>query len=356
VRVLFNLLDANVGGGQRIAAGIAEALRAQGHAIGVAAPTDGPALRWFTRIGADTHFVDLSSLRRPWTIRRATAAFTGYDLVYSHTSVPGMILAGEAASRAGRPHVIHQHIYPDFSNSEMLRAAQRKLFARETARSEMVAVAQHVADAAIAAGAPRRNITVIPNGVEIPKDDPIWRIGEPIKVGLLGRLDVSKGIDIFLDAVALMHTTPKVALGTPTPASDLGRQLHERARSLSVEVVAPASQDFLSTLDIVAVPSRFEGHPLTLLEAMALGKPVVASAIPGVVEMLEGEDAGLLVPSQDASALAAALDRLATDDELRRHLGARARSLVSTRYALPVVHARVIELLKRVASGRPASA
>jgi glycosyltransferase involved in cell wall biosynthesis len=346
VRVVFNLLDANIGGGQRVAAGIAEALRAAGHDVGVAAPADGPALLWFTDAAAATHLVDLVSLRRPAGIRRAAAAFSDYDVVYSHTSAPGAALAGAAAARASRPHVIHQHIYPHFSTIAPLRTVQERLYARAASRAQVIAVAQHVADAAVAAGAPRDRVTVIPNGVEIPTEAAPPAASGPSRIGQLARLDVQKGIDLFLDAVEHSTADATFALGTPIAEDDFGRALHTRARSLGVEVVAPASRTFLETLDVVAAPSRYEGHPLALMEAMALGKPVVAAAIPGVTEMLNGEDAGLLIPSEDAQALAVAIDTLAGDAELRARLGARARTLITDRYALPLVHARIIQLLE----------
>lgn len=355
MRVVFNLLDADVGGGQRVAAGIAAALRDHGHTVGVLVPADGPALPWFMVGGTQAHFVDVTSLRRPWGIRAAAAAFVGYDLVYSHTSVPGAVLAGAAASRAQRPHVIHQHIYPHFSGSAPVRRVQRALYGRATRRAQVIAVARHVADAAVAAGAPRGRVVVIPNGVEIPAEPAPPRAGGTPRIGLLGRLDVQKGIDLFLDALELMTVLAEPALGSPLPEDDTGRKLHERAHALGVDVVAPATRTFLEPLDIFAAPSRYEGHPLTLMEAMALGKAVVATAIPGVTEMLTGEDAGLLVPPEDSAALAAALDALATDPELRARLGARARALVSARYSLPVVHARVIDVLEQAAATHRAS-
>ena len=350
MRVIFNLLDANVGGGQRVAARIAEALVARGHSVGVAVPADRPALQWFLEAGAEAHLVDIVSLRRPWGIRRAAQVFEAYDLVYSHTSVPGAVLGGAAAAIARRPHVIHQHAYPHLSRRAVVRALQRSLFALTVRRARMIAVAQHIADAAVAFGAPRDRITVIPNGVEVPAQAAPSAATGAVRIGLLARLDAQKGIDVYLDAVERVTAPASFALGTPVPEDDFGRALHERAIALGVEVVAPASRAFLATLDIVAAPSLLEGHPLTLMEAMALAKPVVAAAIPGVTEMLEGEGAGMLVPPRDAGALATALDTLVADAALRSRLGARARELVTARYALPVVHARIVDLLESAAA------
>jgi glycosyltransferase involved in cell wall biosynthesis len=347
VRVAFNLLDAGIGGGQRVAAGVAEALVAAGHEIGLAVPGEGPAVGWFTDGGAQVELVDLLTLRRPSGIAKAARFFSGYDLVYSHTSTPGIILAGAAASRARVPHVIHQHTHPYFSERLGARRFQRMLYARAARSARTIAVAQHVADAASAAGAPPDRIVVIPNGVEIPPpavEQP--RSGE-ITIGMLGRLDHAKGIDIFLDAVEHIETPARFALGTPAPESELGRLLHQRAKALDVRVSAPASAAFLEGIDIVAVPSRAEGHPLTLMEAMARGRPVVATSIRGITEMMDGEPVALLVPPEDPRALAGALDTLALDEALRTQLGQRARAFVAARYALPMTRARVVQFLER---------
>jgi glycosyltransferase involved in cell wall biosynthesis len=345
MRVVFNLLDASVGGGQRIAAGIAASLRDAGHEIAVATPAPGPALEWFP--GCARLRVDLVSLRRPLGVRSAARAFAPYDLVYSHTSVPGAVLAGAAARRAGRPHVIHQHIHPDFSSLPPVRRAQRALYARAAQDALVIAVARHVAEAAVAAGAPRQSVVVVPNGVRVP-DQPLPPGDEtPVHVGLLARLDLQKGIDVYLDAASRMTSGARLSLGTPPPVDEWGQALHDRARKLGVEVVTPATGDFLDVLDVVAFPSRLEGHPLVLMEAMALGKPVVAAGIPGVADMFaDRPEAAVLVPPGDAEALADALDELASSPERRRAIGAAGRALIEERYALPVVHARIIELLR----------
>ncbi|HEV8461325.1 MAG TPA: glycosyltransferase family 4 protein [Gaiellaceae bacterium] len=342
MRVVFNLLDADVGGGQRVAARVARALVERGDEVGVAVPADGPAVAWFTELGAPVHIVDLLTPRRAWNIPAAARVFRDYDVVYSHSSAPGAALAGSAARRAKRAHVIHQHIYPHFSSNAAVGAVQRRLYARAAADAAMIAVAQHVADAAIAAGAPADRVTVVPNGVDVPEVALPPRLTEP-RVGMLARIDVQKGIDIFLDAVDQVRGPAKFALGTPTDDDPMVA----RARALGVDVVAPATRAFLDGIDVFVAPSRWEGHPLTLMEAMALGKAVVATSIPGVTEMLEGTEAGVLIPPEDSEALAAAIDELAADPALRTGLGARARALVAERYATPVVNAQITAILDR---------
>lgn len=356
MRIVFNLLDAGVGGGQRVAAGIASALAERGHSIGVAVPERGPALEWFEPFDAEVHIVDLVSLRRPQGVLAAARQFASYDVVYSHTSVPGEILAASAAQRAGARPVAHRHVYPHFSPLRRVARLQRTLYARAARQGRMIAVAPHVADAAAAAGVPRDLIDVIPNGVALPVASTPVREHHPVRIGVLARLDPQKGIDLFAEAARATGLGPAdalFALGTPAPETDAQARLLADAASAGLEIVSPAKgKAFLADLDIVVLPSRtFEGLPLTLLEALALGKPVVATDVPGLHDVLHGTEAGVLVAPDDAEALANALRRLALDAAERVRLGARARKLAEHQYSLESVHARVVELLERVASG-----
>jgi glycosyltransferase involved in cell wall biosynthesis len=84
--------------------------------------------------------------------------------------------------------------------------------------------------------------------------------------------------------------------------------------------------------DLISLPSRFEGHPLALLEAMALGKAVVASSVGGVPETVRDGETGLLVPRGDVRALARALAQLRDDGALRTRLGREAAREVRARF------------------------
>src|SRR5439155_5737097 len=140
VRVLFNLLDAGVGGGQQVALDIAAELVRRGHTIGVVVPAEGPATRRFQALGAPAHTAKLVTLRNPGLLRAARIA-RRYDLVYSHTSVPGEILGGLAAALARRPHAVHRHVYPHFSPFAPIRLAQHILYRAVDRRARTVAVA-----------------------------------------------------------------------------------------------------------------------------------------------------------------------------------------------------------------------
>lgn len=100
--------------------------------------------------------------------------------------------------------------------------------------------------------------------------------------------------------------------------------------------------------DVLALPSHSEGSPYVLLEAMAAGLPVVATAVGGVPEMVQDETSALLVPARDPRALAAALARVLTDRELARKLAANAATLVATRYSPETYVRALVEIYRGV--------
>jgi glycosyltransferase involved in cell wall biosynthesis len=352
VKVLFSLLDAGVGGGQQVAFDVAEELTRRGHRIGVVVPEAGPATERFASLGADIHVAPLVSLRHPG-VRHGARIARGYDVVYSHSSVPGEILGGVAAFLARRPHAVHRHVYPHFSPRPSVRTFQRGLYRTVVRRARVVAVAEHIADALEQVGIPKSRISVIPNGVVVPAEPAPARSTDRTRVGLLGRLDPQKGADVFMEAAAHLGGVAAFVLGAPNAEGPYAEQLLPAARAANVDVVIPAGPEFLRDVDIVAFPSRYEGHPLTLLEAMALGKPIVASAIPGVREVLAPDDAGLLVPPDNPHALASALRRLLVDPDLCRRLGARAREVATSRYDLAHVQEQLIGFLEETAARAP---
>lgn len=144
------------------------------------------------------------------------------------------------------------------------------------------------------------------------------------------RLDAQKGHRFLFEAIAEVPDAIFVLAGEGPEreslealAAQLG--ISERVRFLGRREDVP---QLLAACDVFALPSLYEGSSLAVLEAMAVGVPVVSSAIGGTDELIEDGESGLLVPPGDAAALAAALRRVLGDGELRRRLAARARERV----------------------------
>ena len=204
---------------------------------------------------------------------------------------------------------------------------------------------------------PPERIEVIRNGVETPPaidadERRATRVGllghDPAVLALfVGRLVECKNVPVLLRALALVPvvTRPHLALAGDGP---LRSSLRDQAQRLGVAAHVHFlgerrdTQLLMQCADVVVLPSREEGLSNVVLEAMAAGCPVVASAVGGTPELVEHPRSGLLFPSDDASALAAALVRVASDEELRRRLAAAASARARTEFSIDTMVRRTI--------------
>jgi glycosyltransferase involved in cell wall biosynthesis len=179
------------------------------------------------------------------------------------------------------------------------------------------------------------SVLTIHNGVpDVPIERPAPRPASGPIIGATGRLEPQKGFDVLLRALVALEEATLVVVGdgSERPA------LEALARELGVEarVGWAGWQDeprtWLPAFDVWALPSRFEGFPLALLEALLAGRAVAAADVGSVAEAVRDGETGLLVPADDADALTLALRRLLDDDALRRRLGATGRTHVLGRF------------------------
>jgi len=214
-----------------------------------------------------------------------------------------------------------------------------------------VAVSPQTAEAiASEAGLTRGTLFVVPNGVSKPAAGSTdLGLPRPI-VGGLGRLVHQKGFDVLIDALAILPGVSAVVAGDG-PECDA---LLQRARDRSVAdrfVVVPWTSDigpFLRSLDVFVLPSRYEGLPLVLLEAMATGAPVVAADVGAVSEAIVPGESGLLVPPDDAPALAAGIGQLLGDQKARERLGSRARETWRSQFTAERMQESYVHLFTRL--------
>ncbi|MFN2617709.1 MAG: glycosyltransferase [Thermoleophilaceae bacterium] len=212
---------------------------------------------------------------------------------------------------------------------------------RRLRRALMRRVAAHVAVGERAArlvegyvGLPAGAVRTIHNGIPDHGPVPARSLAPAPVVGTITRVDRHKGLDVLLEALRELPQAHAVVVGEgPELAA-----LLERARSSGVgdRLVAPGfdpdPRSALAGFDVFVLPSRFESFPLSILEAMLAGLPVVASEVGSVPEAVREGETGFLVPPGDAAALAGALRRLLDDAELRTQMGERGRALVRERF------------------------
>lgn len=166
--------------------------------------------------------------------------------------------------------------------------------------------------------------------------------GNAIVIGAVSRLRHEKCIDMLIEAFRLLAKTNVdvhlLIVGSGPDEDKLKMQTLEAGIEDSVTFYGSAlwekAIELISVMDIVVVPSRFEGFSLTAAEAMAAGKPVVASDTSGLKEVVINEITGKLFPVDDAEALKLSLDHLLKDSGMREHMGNSGRSRVNEKFSI----------------------
>jgi glycosyltransferase involved in cell wall biosynthesis len=205
-------------------------------------------------------------------------------------------------------------------------------------------------------GVPRDKLRVVPNGIPLAPYEhgpsaspPEGLLADPAgrpTVLTAARLDAQKGLPHLLEAAAGLPAARFVVAGDGPERAALEAHarrlgLDGRLRFLGYRSDIPA---LLAACELVVLPSLFEGHPLALLEAMAAGRPVVATAVGGVPEIVDHGVTGLLVPPADSAALGAAIGALLADPARARAMGAAGRAKAEREFSARVM----VERLTRV--------
>jgi glycosyltransferase involved in cell wall biosynthesis len=273
-----------------------------------------------------------------WT-RRLRAAARQHDADVVHAHLPTAGIGARIAMRRERPR--RALAYTEHNTWDRYRPATRLLNAWTFGLQDaVVAVSEEVARSMRARRMPP--VRVIPNGVDLARlrggalgrDEARRELGLPgdaFVVGTVGGLTPKKGHAILATAArGVVEAHPGVVfafVGLPIDEGPVRRAIVDGAlegRVLLAGYRAEAAR-LMPAFDAYCLPSLHEGMPVSLLEAMALGLPAVATRVGGVPEVVtDGEDA-LLVPPGDPGALAAALSRLAADGDLRDRLSRGAR-------------------------------
>ncbi len=192
-----------------------------------------------------------------------------------------------------------------------------------------------------AAGFSRQQIIHIPNGVDLSVFVPASRPPAASRhILFVGRLDKMKGVDILLEAIAELKKNGITCSCTIVGDGPGKENLQNAAGKLHIEnqiVFAGTCSDIVRHLHTAAVfvfPSRSEGMPNAVLEAMACGVPVIATSVGGIPDIIQNGRNGLLVAPDDSRALSSALASLLTDPDLAAALGSRARMEAESLYSL----------------------
>jgi len=351
VRILQVSSARAFGGGERHVADLARGLAARGHELFAAVAPGSPLGPRLDALPPENVFalplrnaLDLpSALRLARFVRERRV-----EIVHAHVA-RDYTLAAFAARRAGGARlVVTRHVL--FPLGRVHRFALARV-ARVVAVSEAVARSLR-AQRLFPAG----KIRVVANAVDVGRFEAArdafararrgGRGRAPLRVGLVGELSEVKGQDVFLRAASLV--TPRfggevefVVVGADT-SRDGSRRAKLDALIGELELGARVrlsgrwedTADVLPSFDIFVSASRSEAFGMAMVEAMACGVPVVATATEGAREIVEHGESGLLVPVNDPHALAEAIVSLLADGARRERLGGRARERARERFGL----------------------
>lgn len=284
--------------------------------------------------------------------RRAT-------MMHGHWVVPGGVIA--AAARPGLPLVVSLHGSDVFVAERMApaRAAAARVFRRA---GVVTACSADLATRAIALGAAPSRLEVVPYGVDAerfrPSIDARQRRRAEAGIGTnapllvaAGRLVRKKGFEYLIDALPRIAAPAQLVIAG---AGDLDAELRARAAAAGVadrvRFLGDIAQDDVASWfaagDVAVVPSvrdasgNVDGLPNTVLEALASGTPVVATAAGGIGSVIEDGRNGILVPERDPAALAQAVSALLADRRRGSALGVSARATVTARFGWEAAAAR----------------
>jgi mannose/cellobiose epimerase-like protein (N-acyl-D-glucosamine 2-epimerase family)/glycosyltransferase involved in cell wall biosynthesis len=207
-------------------------------------------------------------------------------------------------------------------------------------------------------GVDRKQIELIPgSGVDTEALKPLPEPAGPVTIAFVGRLVESKGIDTLVAAHERLRRRGRdirlLVAGTPDPANPTSIARHEIERwakqaNVSVLGFVENIAALWASAHIAVLPSHREGLPLSLLEAAACGRPLIATDVPGCRAITRSGINGLLVPLGDVNALADAIDRLAADAALRRKFGQASRELVEKEFSAARIGRDLTQLYQRL--------
>ena len=294
------------------------------------------------------------------------------DIVHVHKYKDG-VLGTIAARLAGVPHVVrtmHGQAEP-LDGWRRVKSSVYEMFDRLTLKwmgDLVIAVSQRLAETLRQSGYRSTMVTCIPNAVDVTHVTPVRsrdevrrEIGvgpDTVLIGTVGRLSAVKGHTHMLRAARhLSHVDSRARymfVGDGPLRDELLRSAEELELVGACLFTGPRRDvyDLMAAMDIFVLPSLNEGMPMSLLEAMALGRPIVASAVGGVPELMNHRVNGLLVPPADDTALAAACLELTRNPELAAALGAQARKTVASAFSHEHSGSTLLNTYESIASVR----
>jgi glycosyltransferase involved in cell wall biosynthesis len=281
----------------------------------------------------------------PAAVLRLARVARDADLLYACTlsSFPYCLLAGRLVRRPQVAHVYSSYGEPSAYRKHLLGKARNVI----APSADSLALAR----AGVGGFAPDAQTWVVYNGLDVGEiarqaAAPLpaaLRDGAGLSIGMVGNLDPRKNPALLIEATAALRAAvPDLRVLLVGAFRDAGYEAIVRARiqahglETAVQTTGFLANPFpvVRGLDVLVHPARRDPFPLALLEGMALARPIVASAVGGIPEMLVDGESGVLVPPDDVDALASAVLGLLRDRDRRARIGAAAYARLTTAFSL----------------------
>lgn len=295
------------------------------------------------------------------------------DIMHAHWAVPMGFVASLVRTITGVPLVVTLHgrdirINPETgSNVPMLWYIKPFLRFTFQQADRLIVVSRSYRDYAQRAGASLEKIRVVYNGTDVdrffPSEAGVMEIRKRHNVSLnsklllfVGDLAFHKGLDVFIRAIPrILECDPTVMALVVGEGSErdnllaLCDELGLQDRVIFVGRIANAElPPYENSCDLFVMPSRDESFGVAVIEAMACGKPVVGTAVGGLVETIKDNQTGLLVEPDNVGQLAETIVRVLMDESLASRLGANARREIETAFSWVTVAQHTVDLYKEV--------
>ncbi|MCX6026771.1 MAG: glycosyltransferase family 4 protein [Chloroflexi bacterium] len=321
-------------------------------------------------VGVPTACVPIAAHIDPFVVRRLRRAMgeleqrgpggAPFDLLHAHLP-HGEVYGAQMARAIPRMHfLITRHSDDRFRRSRLLRP----VFAPTLQRAERIIAISHAVARSIMAleGMPPAKIEVVHYGLAGRAFAGTARRGslraelglndEPL-IGFVGRMVTEKGVDVLLRAFAeVVRDIPRAHLALAGDGRLMG-EMRARAGSLGLASAHFLGwrgdiASFMADVDVLAVPSRSEGFGLVVLQAMALARPVVASRVTALPEVVESGQTGTLVPPDDPASLARALTEILQSADRGAALGRAGRNRLEREFTLERMASHTAQVYREV--------
>lgn len=356
----------------QVAASAAYLVRRPGVSLNAVLLNNGRLATELCKLGVDVTIVDERKHTAPKILSTLTRILKEKkpDLVHTHR-YKDSVLGAVAAKLAGVPYVVrtvHGLTEPMTGWSRMKFRAYEALdrATLQCMADLVIGVSKGIADTLAQSGYRPTMLTHIHNGIDLGQMTPIQASADvrrelglddaSLVIGAVGRLSPVKGHASFLDAAKLILQEEPRARFLLVGNGPLQRQLRAQAAQLGLGDAClflgdrADVYDLVAAMDVFVLPSLNEGIPMALLEAMALNRPVVATDVGGVPEVLEHRVTGLLVSPADPRGLADACLNLLANPAWAGRLGQQARHAVESRFTLERSGRELVEAYRSVAA------